>query len=191
MRLLAVLVLVACDQPAQQRVTAPDQTPLGRGQKVAATHDLDSMKDFVRVVEQATAVVPTSPRELQAWLIAGSYRTWPHESAQHPSSGPHAEGVITFLSPALEGSLRAKTKAHPQGAAAVKELFQGGKHVGWAVSVKTAADSAIGKNWYWYEILYTAPRAKAAYEGRGVEICRDCHTESGGVDQVLIDFPLH
>jgi hypothetical protein len=187
MRLLAVLLLVACDQPRPQRATAADETPLGRGPRPTGSADLDAMTDFVRVVD---VDVPTKPAALQAWLIGGSYRSWPHESAQHPSSGPHAEGVITFLSPALDGSLRAKAKSHPQGAAAVKELFKAGKHVGWAVSVKTAVDSASGKNWYWYEILSTAPRAKAAYEGRGVLICRDCHSESGGVDQVLIDEHL-
>lgn len=142
------------------------------------------MDGFVRV----ETGVPMAA--LQPWLIQGGYRSWAHESRRHPSSGPHSEEVVTFLSPLLEASLRAKTKAHPSGAAAVKELFKGGALVGWAVSVKTAADSAAGKNWFWYETLSTAPDAKAPYQGLGVEVCRDCHAESGGVDQVLIEFPL-
>lgn len=180
MRVLA-LFLVACQQQAAPSRATKEQPheppPIGDG-------ELDSMQGFVRVEE----TVPTAA--LQPWLIQGSYRVWPHESKRHPSSGPHADQVVTYLSPSLEASLRARAKTHPRGAAAVKELFKGGAHVGWAVSVKTAADSAAGKNWFWYETLSTAPDAKAPYQGLGVEICRDCHAESGGVDQVLIEFPL-
>lgn len=183
-----MILLVACEQPAAPRVTAGDETPLGRGRPRTSVspRELEGMEDFVRVV---ATTVPTTA--LQPWLIEGSYRTWAHESARHPSSGPHAQEVVTYLSPSLEESLRTKAKTHPLRAAAVKELFKGGKHVGWAVAVKTSPDSAAGKNWFWYEVLSTAPAARAAYEGTGVEICRDCHTENGGIDQVLTDFPLH
>lgn len=70
----------------------------------------------------------------------------------------------------------------------MKELYKAGTHIGWAVSVKTQAESANGKNWYWYEVFSTAPAAIAPYQG-AVELCRDCHAE-GGVDQVLVDYPL-
>ncbi len=182
MKVLVAILLVACDQPP--RDVALVRRPKKPAEPTPA--EMDSMKDFVRVVDPAAVPIGA----LQPWLIAGSYRTWSHESMQHPSSGPHAEGVVTYLSPSLEGSLRDKAKAHPAGASSVKELFKGGQHVGWAVSVKTATDSANGKNWYWYEVLSTAPTAKAPYQGLGLELCRDCHTESGGVDQVLIEFPL-
>ncbi len=185
MKLLAAILLVACEQPPREvpivrRPSKPrDPTPA----------EMDAMKDFVRVVDPSVDV-PIGA--LQPWLIAGSYRAWPHESMQHVSSGPHAETVVTYLSPSLVASLRDKAKAHPQGAASVKELFKHGEHVGWAVGVKTAADSANGKTWYWYEILSTAPTAKpkSRYAGLGVELCRDCHAENGGVDQVLTEFPL-
>jgi hypothetical protein len=166
-------------------VTAADETPLGRAPRTTAGSD--AVPEFVRVVD---AAIPTTPAALQPWLVAGSYRGWSHESKRHPSSGPHAEEVVTYLSPALEESLRVHAKAHPVRASAVKELFKGGKHVGWAVSVKTTADSARGKNWYWYEVLSTAPDAKSPEQGLGLELCRDCHSENGGIDQVLIDFPL-
>lgn len=186
MRLWVALVLVACDQPPPSRpVQAPAPTP----RPDVTARDLEAMRDFVRV-ETAQSPVPTTAAALQPWLIGGSYRGWSHESKRHPSSGPHAEEVVTYLSPSLEVSLREHAKAHPRDAAAVKELFKGGAHVGWAVSVKTAADSANGKNWYWYEVLSTAPNARAPYQGIGVELCRDCHAENGGIDQVLIDFPL-
>ena len=189
MRLLAVFLLVACEPPPAPRVTTADETPLGRGRPApkVTSGELAGMGDFVHVVEPGP--IPTTA--LQPWLIAGSYRAWSHEATRHPSSGPHAEQVVTYLSPSLEESLRTKAKTHPLRAAAVKELFKGGRHVGWAVSVKTSPESASGKNWFWYEVLSTSPTAKAAYEGTGIEICRDCHTENGGIDQVLTDFPLH
>jgi hypothetical protein len=135
-------------------------------------------------------VVPVKPADLQAWLIAGHYRSWAHESKPHESAGPHGDAVKTFVSPSLRASLQAGGAPHPEGAAAVKELYNAaGKHTGWAVSVKVKADSASGKGWYWYEVLSTAPGAKPAYEGVGKELCRDCHTERGS-DQVLIPFPL-
>jgi hypothetical protein len=95
--------------------------------------------------------VPTKPAPLQAWLVAGHYKTWTHESQPHESAGPHGDAVKTFVSPVLLASLQKGGAPHPAGASAVKELYDaGGKHTGWAVSVKLAADSANGKGWYWY-----------------------------------------
>ena len=94
------------------------------------------------------------------------------------------------MSPSLFASLEAKASRHPRGAAAVKELYNAaGRHMGWAVSVKVAEKSARGKGWYWYEVFSTQAGAKAAYQGRGFRLCRECHRE-GGSDQVLIPFPL-
>lgn len=182
MRLLVALLLVACEQQPTSRSQAAAEAPVQRPSITA--NDLDSVKDFVRVDSGAIPI-----DALQPWLIAGSYRAWSHEAKRHPSAGPHSEAVITYLSPSLEASLRDKAKAHPRNAAAVKELFKGGSHVGWAVSVKTADDSATGKNWFWYEVLSTAPNARAS-KGIGLEVCRDCHAENGGIDQVLTDYPL-
>jgi hypothetical protein len=61
--------------------------------------------------------------------------------------------------------------------------------MGWAVSVKVADDSDAGKGWYWYEVFSTEATAKPAYEGVGKKLCRACHSD-GGVDQVLITYPL-
>jgi hypothetical protein len=180
MKVLAAVVLVACgSKPAREepRPLASSSTP------TTAPMPAES---FVTVV---SSEAPTTARELQAWLAAGHYKLWARESKAHPSAGPHAETVVTFVSPVLEKSLAAKASAHPRGAASVKELYQANKHTGWAVSVKTADDSANGKNWYWYEVFATTPDAKAPYQGVGVELCRDCHAE-GGVDQVLVSFPL-
>jgi hypothetical protein len=131
---------------------------------------------------------PTEPAALQAWLVAGHYKAWPHESKRHESTGPHPEEVLTFVSPALHATL-SSGGPHAPGAAAVKELYKQGAHTGWAVSVKVEADSNEGRGWYWYEVFSTQSDAKPGYEGLGKELCRDCHTESG-IDQVLIPFPL-
>ena len=134
--------------------------------------------------------VPTTAAALQAWLVAAHYKRWAHESKPHESDGPHGYGVRTYVSPSLVTSLETKAAEHPRGAAAVKELYDAtGKQMGWAVSVKVADKGARGKGWYWYEVFSTQAGAKAAYEGRGLRLCRECHRE-GGSDQVLIPFPL-
>jgi Cytochrome P460 len=189
--LAVTLALVACGSrpmPRDERKPTSPGTPwTGAGQPGgpgAAGSDRP-----VDLPAEATTV-PVKPAELQAWLIAAHYRKWAHESKPHESTGPHEETVKTFISPSLRASLQQRDATHPEGAAAVKELYDGsGQHKGWAVSVKVAADSASGKGWYWYEVFSTAPDAKPAYEGVGKELCRDCHTEKS-VDQVLVPFPL-
>ena len=138
------------------------------------------------------AVADTPPTEHSAlfdWLSSGAYKSWTHESAAHPSAGPHPQAVIAYLNPALDESLTAGNAAHPQGSAAVKELYNdSGALSGWAVSVKTDADSAGGKGWYWYEILGTTADSRVVANGNGVPLCFGCHTP--GKDFVLIPHPL-
>ena len=132
--------------------------------------------------------VPTKPAELQKWLAAGHYKKWPHETKPHPSKGPH-DDVVVFLSPAVATTLNERKPVHPQGAAAVKETYKGGKHAGWAVGVKTKPDSDDGNNWYWYEVASTAANAKPTYQGVGYQACRECHGESTR-DNILSAYPL-
>jgi len=137
----------------------------------------------------ASDVPPAEPAALLKWLQAGGYRKWPSESGPHRSMGPHQGLVVTFLNPALDKSMAAKAAAHPKGSAAVKELQDsGGKLAGWAVSVKTAADSDGGKGWYWYEILGTTPAGNVTAQANGAPLCSACHLR--GKDFVLIPHPL-
>jgi hypothetical protein len=175
----AVVVLVACGGKPASNGTAP---------VVVAADAVVVDSSVVDAAIDPGPPVPTKPAALQAWLVAGHYKVWPHESRRHESTGPHPEEVLTFVSPALHGTL-SSGGPHAPGAAAVKELYKQGAHTGWAVSVKVDADSNEGRGWYWYEVFSTKPGAKPAYEGLGKELCRDCHTESG-IDQVLIPFPL-
>ncbi|MFZ5558164.1 MAG: hypothetical protein ACOZDY_15835 [Pseudomonadota bacterium] len=138
---------------------------------------------------QSGDVPPTDAAALLKWLQAGKYKKWPRESSPHKSQGPHPAQVIAFLNPALDRSMAAKAPAHPQGAAAVKELYDAaGKPAGWAVSVKTAADSGGGTGWYWYEILGATASGNVVASANGVPLCFGCH--STGRDFVLIPHPL-
>lgn len=136
----------------------------------------------------ASDVPPTDSTALLKWLQAGGYKAWPKESAPHRSMGPHQTLVVTYLNPSLDKSMTAKSKAHPKGSAAVKELLDAtGRPGGWAVSVKTSADSDGGKAWYWYEIIGVSPGNVVA-QANGVALCTGCHTR--GQDFVLIPHPL-
>lgn len=132
---------------------------------------------------------PTNGSELFDWLQSGSYKTWQHESEKHKSAGPHPSSVIAYLNPLLDESLGSGSDAHPIGAAAVKELYSAsGELGGWAVSIKTDADSNGGQGWYWYEILGTSSDSTVVADGNGVPLCFGCHTP--GADFVLIPHPL-
>jgi hypothetical protein len=131
---------------------------------------------------------PVEAGALLAWLRADGYRQWPKESAPHRSMGAHRTLVITYLNPALDGSLRAGSKSHPVGSASVKELLdEQGRRAGWAVSMKTAADSQEGKGWDWFE-LSDSNAGSAAASSRGLPACVGCHR--GGKDFVLTPHPL-
>lgn len=139
------------------------------------------------------SVVPVTKDELFSYLQAGSYKNLAaKEPGRHPSRGPHTKiglPVRVFLGPKLDASLRAGNTSHPAGAAAVKEMYDSsGKLQGWAVMVKTAADSAGGKGWFWYEITSTTDGSRPVASGNGVPLCFGCHFT--GRDFVLTDYPL-
>lgn len=137
----------------------------------------------------ADALPPVEHAPLLKWLQAGSYRSWPKESGPHRSMGPHDGLVLTYLNPMLDKSMAAKASAHPEGSAAVKEFQDSaGKLTGWAVSVKTAADSDAGKGWFWYEVVGIAGVGKVVAQANGVPLCSACHLR--GRDFVLIPHPL-
>ncbi len=134
---------------------------------------------------------PTDSAELVPWLQAGAYLGWTSESAIHVSGGPHPSAVLTYFNDTLIASLQAGNAAHPVDSATVKELYNNSGEInGWAVSVKTQADSASGDGWYWYERVGNSVFA----DGNGVGLCANCHgtTTSGftSKDYILAPFPL-
>jgi hypothetical protein len=129
---------------------------------------------------------------VEAWLAAGSYKQWHSESAIHASRPPSPHGFDRVYSNAVINANASGTGAWPEGAAAVKELFGSATDttpIGYAVYLKTQADSAGGANWYWYERV---PLDSAApHDSKGVvadglgnagpamTICVGCHAAAG------------
>jgi hypothetical protein len=139
------------------------------------------------------SVVPTDQTALFSYLRDGSYKNFAaKESASHPSAGPHTKvglPVRVFMDDKMDASLRADNESHPAGAAIVKEMYDAeSKLQGWAVMVKTAADSDDGKGWFWYEVTSTTDGSKPVAVGNGVPLCFGCH--GAGLDFVLTAFPL-
>jgi hypothetical protein len=135
---------------------------------------------------------PQGAKALEAWLSTGAYKNWQCEAAVHESRAPspHAYNRIC-ANDVVSAHADGKTD-WPVGAAGVKELYAGAdekKPVGYAVYLKTKADSADGANWYWYERV---PLDNAApHDGNGVvadgmgddgpakTICVGCHMAAG------------
>lgn len=137
----------------------------------------------------SAGLVPANGDELFPWLQAGNYMAFQAESAQHASTGPHGGKVRTFVNPILFDALTAGSTNFPMGSSAVKELWgTGAKLNGWAVFVKTQADSANGGGFYWYENYSTTDNSNPVADGNGSVQCTGCH--SNGTDYFLTPFPL-
>lgn len=139
------------------------------------------------------SAVPTDQEELFSFLQAGKYKTFAaKETRTHGSAGPHTRAglpVRVFVDPVLNASLEAGDSPHPAGASVVKEMFDAsGDLQGWAVMVKTSADSARGDGWFWYEVTDTKDGSNPVAAGNGVGLCTGCHF--GGDDFVLTRYPL-
>ena len=136
---------------------------------------------------------PTSGRlDVEAWLAAGSYKQWACETAPHASRNPSVHDFNRVCSNTLIAQNATATTAWPKGAASVKELYDAASPttlVGYAVYLKTAADSANGASWYYYErVPLDSP---APHDANGVvadgdgnsgpakEICVGCHMGAG------------
>ena len=155
---------------------------------------------------------PTGAAAVEAWLQTGEYKKWHCEGAVHAARSPSPHGFNRICSNSVVSAHAAETGAWPQGAAAVKELYAAATDaapVGYAVYVKTAADSAAGANWYWYERVpldHPAPHDAAGVvadgpgsSGPAQQICVGCHGAAGadaahtpslgGRDQVYTPVP--
>lgn len=137
----------------------------------------------------ATGGLTADPAALHAFLSGDSYSTWAKESAVHDS--PIHGKVMVYVNKTLEDSLTAGNASHPEGAGAVKELYaaDGTTLRGWAVMLKTQADSEAGKGWYWYETTDLTDASKTTISANGDANCTGCHG-SGGADFFKTKFPL-
>jgi len=131
---------------------------------------------------------------VEAWLADGasSYKTWATEPAVHASRSPSPHGFNRIYSNALIASNAAAATTWPINAAAVKELYataDATTPVGYAVYLKTQADTAAGANWYWYERVpldNAAPHDADGVvadglggSGPALQICVGCHMGAG------------
>jgi hypothetical protein len=129
---------------------------------------------------------------VEAWLATGQYKAWHCEKAVHAARFPSPHGFNRICSNDLISSRATGTGSWPEGAAAVKELYASltsTTPVGYAVYLKTAADSAAGANWYWYERVpldSTVPHDSngVVADGPGttgtpLSICVACHGAVG------------
>jgi len=155
---------------------------------------------------------PQGGSKVEAWLSEGHYRSWACEETLHEARMPSPHGFNRICSNDLIAKSAEGTTAWPEGAAAVKELYDSegdSAPVGYAVYLKTSADSAGGANWYWYERVpqgSAAPHDDAGVVADGLgtggpekSICVGCHLgagsdalhtpTAGGRDQVYT--PVH
>lgn len=141
----------------------------------------------------STSPVPTDQSKLHAYLKAGTYKTdlVVQDKTTHPSAGPHinfGKPVKVFFSKSVADSLAAGNTKHPEGSAMVKEMYEGEKLAGWAVSVKTEDKSEGGKGWFWAEFLSTEDDTDVPFAvGNGQPGCFSCH--ASGKDFVLSPLP--
>jgi hypothetical protein len=135
---------------------------------------------------------PQGAKALAAWLSKGAYKQWQCEADVHESRSPSPHGYNRICSNDLVSAAADGTADWPMGAAAVKELYAGPtetKPIGYAVYQKTAKDSAMGANWYWYERVpldSAAPHDSDGVVADGMgdkgpakNICVGCHAAAG------------
>jgi hypothetical protein len=144
--------------------------------------------------EAGSQTPPMGGAVLEAWLATGAYKTWTRESAIHYQRSPSPHGYDRIYSNDVITANAAGTGAWPAGAAAVKELYTATTDtnpVGYAVYLKTQADSAGGANWYWYErvpLSSSVPHDDGGVVADGLgtpdsgtpfTICVNCHGAAG------------
>lgn len=136
---------------------------------------------------------PTSGRvDIEKWIMDASYKTWTCEPSVHAARSPSPHGFNRICSNDVIMAAATSAGAWPKGAAAVKELYASATDtlpVGYAVYLKTDANSAGGANWYWYERVPAS--SDAPHDSNGVvadakggsgpamSICVGCHAAAG------------
>jgi hypothetical protein len=130
--------------------------------------------------------------QMEDWLEGGAYLEWAAEPAIHEARSPSPHGFNRIFVNDLLAQNAGGSSDWPAGVAAVKELYDSAdaaEPVGYAVYLKTAADSDGGRNWYWYEIVpddSPAPHDENGIvaDGLGTDgparsICVGCHALAG------------
>jgi hypothetical protein len=127
---------------------------------------------------------PMGQAALEPWLATGAYKMWHCETTAHAARSP---SIHTYdrvcVNDAIANNVSG-TAAWPEGAACVKELYDPTDTTtvkGYAVSLKTQADSANGANWYWFEKETTGTVLADGLGSTGAPMtdCVSCHSAAG------------
>lgn len=140
----------------------------------------------------STQTPPQGAGAVERWLAGGSYKDWQCEAEPHASRAPSPHGYNRICSNDLIAAQADGKTDWTKGAAAVKELYtqpDDEQPAGYAVYLKTNADSAKGANWYWYERLPDETAAMLKIDpvvadgmgdsGGAKEVCVACHAAAG------------
>lgn len=169
-------VLAACSDEDPDDAADPESTDR-RGMEDARAGDVDQLP-------------PLGEAAVEAWLETGAYEDWHCEPDVHESRAPSPHGYNRICSNDAIASMATGSGDWPKGAAAVKELYtseSAREPAGYAVYVKTEADSADGANWYWYERLPPSEAGEPGQlaadglgdSGTAKSICVACHAAAG------------
>jgi hypothetical protein len=142
----------------------------------------------------ASETPPMGAAKIQPWLASGAYKSWNCEPAVHTARSPSPHGFDRICMNDVLASNATSTAPWPAGAAAVKELYASLSSttvMGYAVYLKTEANSAGGANWYWYENVPLSSafppdssRSDGVVDGLGttgdaLTVCIACHAAAG------------
>jgi hypothetical protein len=126
---------------------------------------------------------PQGASNVEAWLKGASYKQWKCEPSPHASRAPSPHGFNRICSNKAIAENAAADEPWPKGAAAVKELYAAAADttpIGYAVYLKTAAESGAGANWYWYERGASGVVADGlGGAGTAKTVCVGCHAGAG------------
>lgn len=105
---------------------------------------------------------PRGHAAIAQWLDAGYYLAWRCQPSTHEAMAPspHPSARICSNDKIYETS----AGLYPEGAATVKELYDGTTLIGHAVTRKLVA------TWYWYEA-----QDRVLGDGESLEGCESCH----------------
>ena len=165
-------------------VDMPPTDPDQGGPDMSAQADMDQDMAVADMSQEDMATssfdAPVEKDALFSWLQARSYEQFPNDGTIHPASSAHGRAIKVFFNKTLDDSIKANNASHPVGSVSVKEMYTPDMMTlrGWAVSVKTQADSAGGQGWYWYEVFSTTSGASPVAAGQGVSLCTGCHSSA-------------
>ncbi len=135
---------------------------------------------------------PQGAANVEAWVAGGAYLNWACEGEIHASRSPSPHGFNRICSNDAIAAAAGADGDWPQGAAAVKELYDAidaTEPSGVAVYMKVGSDSAEGAGWYWYERIGDGVVADGVGDaGPAKSICVGCHV-GAGVDEAHTPTP--